>query len=129
MSSIYDKIDWPLLAKQKELLLEQIEGERGSMPEHPLDGLVSLIDTIQDEASELGYPVKFLDEPELHGFAVIHRDAGALPGSFPECFMCQAEDGDHAEEQCRNAYPESKVLWTHLGTAEAAYDNYWRAGK
>jgi hypothetical protein len=64
MSSIYDKIDWPLLAKQKELLLEQIEGERGSMPEHPLDGLVSLIDTIQDEASDQGYPVVFLEEGE-----------------------------------------------------------------
>lgn len=54
---LYATIDWLALAKQKLCLLETIDGERGSMPEHPLEGLVALIDNIQDDAEANGYPV------------------------------------------------------------------------
>ena len=46
---LYATIDWLALAKQKLRLLEIIDGERGSMPEHPLEGLVALIDNIRSE--------------------------------------------------------------------------------
>jgi|LakMenEpi03Aug12_release.lakeMendotaPanAssembly.Ray.scaffolds.fasta_scaffold1988607_2 hypothetical protein len=58
MSNIYDTIDWPLLAKQKARLLEVAAGDK------LLPGLVSLLDAIQDEASDEGYPVVFLQEGE-----------------------------------------------------------------
>lgn len=54
---LYDTIDWLELAKQKMALLNQISGERGSLDVHPLDGLVNLIDAIQDDAEAQGYPV------------------------------------------------------------------------
>lgn len=54
---LYATIDWLQLAKQKTELLRQIKGARGSLDVHPLDGLVSLIDAIQDDADAKGYPV------------------------------------------------------------------------
>jgi len=54
---LYDSVDWLALAKQKLDLLTRIEGERGSQPEHILEGLVGLIDAIQDDAEARGYPV------------------------------------------------------------------------
>lgn len=30
-------------------------------------------------------------------------------------FECSADDGDHAEEQCLNAYPTCAVLWVNQG--------------
>lgn len=30
-------------------------------------------------------------------------------------FECQAEDSEHAEEQCLNAYPTCNVLWVNMG--------------
>lgn len=53
----YDTIDWLQLAKQKTELLRITEGERGSLDVHPLDGLISLIDAIQDDAEAKNYPV------------------------------------------------------------------------
>ncbi len=67
------------------------------------------------------------DEGALNWWSVLYRSATAPPVAAPECFACQAEDGDHAEEQCRNAYPGCDVLWTFLGDAEGAYQDYWGA--
>jgi hypothetical protein len=63
--------------------------------------------------------------PSLDGWAVLYRAATAPAVSPPECFLCQAEDGDHADEQCRNAYPGCEILWSYLGDAEGAYEEYW----
>ena len=30
-------------------------------------------------------------------------------------FNCRADDVDHAEEQCRNAYPNASVVWVNEG--------------
>lgn len=54
---LYATIDWLQLAKQKMELLRITDGERGSLDAHPLDGLITLIDAIQDDADAQGYPV------------------------------------------------------------------------
>ena len=43
----------------------------------------------------------------------------------PFAFVCQAEDDDHAKEQCINTYPDCEVVWVEQGTEEEAFDNYW----
>lgn len=53
---LYDTIDWLQLAKQKMELLRLAVGEK-DFGDHPLDGLISLIDAIQDDADAKGYPV------------------------------------------------------------------------
>lgn len=30
-------------------------------------------------------------------------------------FNCWAEDSDHAQEQCENAYPDVDVIWVNVG--------------
>ena len=35
-------------------------------------------------------------------------------------FECQAEDDEHAEEQCRNAYPDATILWVNTGHGGSA---------
>lgn len=44
----------------------------------------------------------------------------------PDAFRCQADDYDHAEEQCMNAYPDADIVWLHEGDSieDALYD-YW----
>jgi hypothetical protein len=38
-------------------------------------------------------------------------------GIFWQFFQCEAEAADHAEEQCRSAYPTGEILWVNEGTA------------
>jgi len=38
-------------------------------------------------------------------------------GIFWQFFQCEAEAADHAEEQCRNAYPTGEILWVNEGTS------------
>lgn len=54
-----DDIDWLALAKQKDALLQLIVKERGNKPTHILDGLLSLIDAIQNEGELYDYPVVY----------------------------------------------------------------------
>lgn len=30
-------------------------------------------------------------------------------------FVCMADDDEHAEEQCLDAYPDCDILWVNLG--------------
>ena len=54
---------------------------------------------------------------------VLYREFGSL--DVPLIFKCLAEDGDHAEEQCLDAYPEDEVLWVvEADTPEEAYASY-----
>lgn len=47
-------------------------------------------------------------------FIVLFREEG-LPFLFePRAFACLAEDYDHAEEQCENAYPGCDIVWIYL---------------
>lgn len=62
-TQLYSKIDWLQLAKQKDYLLNLIAHEHGhafdDAPAHPLDGLVDLLDFMQDEAEQRGYRVVY----------------------------------------------------------------------
>lgn len=55
------KIDWKLLRDQKETLLRLADKAEGVEAEH-LEGLIGMIDDIQDEASARGEPVVWLNE-------------------------------------------------------------------
>lgn len=54
-------------------------------------------------------------------------------GSLPQYFICFADNGEHAKEQCRNAYPDSAVVefsklqWEGPSPKdiEAAYDRFF----
>ncbi len=61
----------------------------------------------------------------LDPWIVLYRDKKAPCFTPPEAFACRAEDGDHAEEQCSNAYPDCEILWTWLGDSEDAYADYY----
>jgi len=51
-------LDWELLAQQKAMLLQCMK----HFGDHPLDGLVELIDSIQDDGAKAGEPVVYLEE-------------------------------------------------------------------
>ena len=49
----------------------------------------------------------------MNPFTVIYViDAEGFQWQF---FNCSADDADHAEEQCVNAYPACTVLWVNEG--------------
>lgn len=45
-------------------------------------------------------------------YTVIYAEAPDVTWQF---FNCTADDADHAEEQCLNAYPKASVLWVNEG--------------
>jgi hypothetical protein len=45
-------------------------------------------------------------------FTVIYVERGYIDWLF---FECSADDAEHAEEQCTNAYPDCAVLWVNEG--------------
>jgi hypothetical protein len=51
----------------------------------------------------------------------------------PFGFQCHAEDSDHAEEQCLNAYPDCDVVWVWEGAEgvgmQPALDDYYGENK
>ena len=59
-------------------------------------------------------------------YIVLYRDEDQKPLDKPLAFQCMAEDTDHAEEQCINAYPDCLIAWVYIGTdVMAAYDDYY----
>ena len=62
----------------------------------------------------------------MQTYIVLFRDEHTLPLDPPLGFRCQAEDTDHAEEQCENAYPGCDIVWVvETDDIEVAYDNYY----
>lgn len=62
----------------------------------------------------------------MNKYIVLYRDDSLLPADVPLCFSCMAEDGDHAEEQCEDAYPDCDVVWVYEGEdCNAAFDDYY----
>lgn len=53
----------------------------------------------------------------LSNYVALFRLLGSHPGASPGGFQCMAEDVGHAEEQCRNAYPDCDVVWAWQGPA------------
>ncbi len=59
-------------------------------------------------------------------YIVLYRPDFLLPPEAPFGFRCQAEDADHAEDQCENAYPEVEMVWVWAGdNLQDALDDYW----
>lgn len=48
----------------------------------------------------------------LRHFIVVYDEP---PDADWQFFKCQAEDGDHAEEQCMNSYPECGIVGIYPG--------------
>jgi hypothetical protein len=70
------------------------------------------------------------DESDLYPYIVLYRDTGTNAFAAPLAFKCEADDGDHAEEQCQDANPDSEVVWVHQSDdVQAALDDYHTNGK
>jgi len=52
---------------------------------------------------------------KLKTYIVIYRENEADIFAAPLLFRCDAEDPDHAEEQCLDACPDADVLWVFDG--------------
>ncbi len=62
----------------------------------------------------------------MNKYTILYRDSSLLPADPPLIFQCDADDGDHAEEQCDNAYPGCEAVWiVETADVDAAYDDYW----
>ena len=64
---------------------------------------------------------------ELIPFCVLYRDENLLPADPPFVFQCQAENSNHAQEQCLNAKPGCYIVWAveDCEDIEQAYDDYY----
>jgi hypothetical protein len=64
---------------------------------------------------------------EMKKFVVLYRIEKVMsPLDAPFGFVCDAEDADHAEEQCTNAYPDCDVVWVVTGESyQDALGVYW----
>jgi hypothetical protein len=59
-------------------------------------------------------------------YIVLYRPDYLMPTEAPFGFRCQADDADHAEEQCANAYPDCDIVWVWEGDSmQDALDDYW----
>jgi hypothetical protein len=68
----------------------------------------------------------------MKNYIVLYRDEKIMsPLDEPFGFQCYAEDADHAEEQCLNAYPEVDIVWVWKGKEgvgmSAALADYYAA--
>jgi len=55
-------------------------------------------------------------------YTVLYRiESSMAPLDAPFGFQCHADDADHAEEQCLNAYPGCDVVWIHEGSHANGY--------
>ncbi len=63
----------------------------------------------------------------MNAYTVLYRvEAIMSPLDAPFGFVCHADDGDHAEEQCLNAYPGCAPVWCAKGDDYgAALEEYW----
>lgn len=63
----------------------------------------------------------------MNNFIVLYRiESIQTPIDPPFGFRCDAEDGDHAEEQCINAYPDCDVVWvSDRRDFGDALNDYW----
>lgn len=97
-------------------------------------------DFMQDRSIEFGHSVLEFNgslqnqSPKLLNFVVLYRIESIMaPGDAPFGFQCHAEDAEHAQEQCTNAYPDCAVVWTWEGEEgigmQPALDDYYAQGQ
>lgn len=60
-------------------------------------------------------------------YIVLYRIESIMsPLDEPFGFACQADDTDHAEEQCINAYPDCDIVWVvETDNYADALEDYW----
>ena len=59
-------------------------------------------------------------------YIVLFKNNTLLPADPPLVFRCQAEDTEHAAEQCIDAYPLCDIVWmVETKDVDAAYSNYY----
>lgn len=64
----------------------------------------------------------------MNTYIVLYHDDSILPADAPLVFMCEAENSEHAEEQCINAYPGCDVVWlVETDNVAAALADYYRS--
>lgn len=60
-------------------------------------------------------------------YIVLFYENGRILGVNPSGFHCEAENYDHAEEQCENANPDGDVVWIYDGEdLQDALDDYYK---
>jgi len=64
---------------------------------------------------------------DLQDFMVLYRIESVMsPLDVPFGFFCEAEDVDHAEEQCVNAYPDADIVWvSDTDNYQVALNDYY----
>lgn len=62
----------------------------------------------------------------MQTYIVLYRDLGMPPFDAPLGFRCQADDTEHAEEQCMDAYPDCDIVWVVMtDNIQIALADYW----
>lgn len=64
----------------------------------------------------------------MNSYMVLYRiESEMSPSDAPFGFRCYAEDVDHAEEQCTDAYPDCDIVWVANTDdyEEALAQYYW----
>jgi hypothetical protein len=62
----------------------------------------------------------------MNTYVVLYREVGSNPLDAPLGFRCEAEDADHAQEQCENAWPDCDVVWVvETDALNVALDDYY----
>lgn len=62
----------------------------------------------------------------MENYIVLYRDSTLKPLDVPYAFSCQADDTDHAEEQCLDAEPGCDIVWVvETDNVTHAYDDYY----
>ena len=74
-----------------------------------------------------------LGRSKMKNYVVLYRIEKIMaPADAPFGFSCSADDTDHAEEQCLNAYPDCDIVWVWEGPEgvgmQPALTDYWTNG-
>ena len=97
--------------------------------ENTLDYINRLIQEDFARGDECLFPTALNRDHLLKNFVDLYREEDTLPADPPLGFQCDAEDGDHAQEQCENAYPGCDVVWVWQGAkgvgVDPALQDYW----
>lgn len=110
-------------------LLEDNSRKDRKEGENTLDYINRLIQEDFARGDECLFPTALNRDHLLKNFVVLYRQEDSLPADPPLGFQCDAEDGDHAQEQCENAYPGCDVVWVWQGAkgvgVDPALQDYW----
>lgn len=103
----------------------------------PFESMTKAIEYAEEEGYQRegeSWWIAAMDKPgvrkeyPLMNFVVLYREKNQDDLTVPLAFVCQAESGDHAEEQCLNAYPDARIVWIIIGKdVREALQSWWSA--